>query len=157
MKKTKKVKVQANLVSAFDLFDLTEKEWEKIAREAANAAYEEGTMVAVAKRLGVMGGGPLAAKAFLYGRIVESNERKEKAKQACMGCGEEMEDGESGDDITPAEMVKLLDLMKKVVKSKAKKQDAVFDFGEMMRSARKRKRSDDDEDGGGGDDTSYIG
>jgi hypothetical protein len=64
--------------SITDLFDITDKEWDAIAENATAARRECENMEQIARRLGIVGGGPLAVNAFLFGRMVESNESKHK-------------------------------------------------------------------------------
>lgn len=68
--------------SVTELFDLTDAEWDRIASNAAKARRECDNMHEIAKRLGIIGGGPLAVNAYLFGRMVEHNESADEGGSA---------------------------------------------------------------------------
>jgi len=140
MKQKQKAK-ESETANVCDLFDMTEREFERIAALAYELRKKHENLTSVAKDLGIVGGGPLALKAYLFGRIVQANESGDKNPLTPSSAGDD-------EEITPDEMVQLLDLMKKVVRAKQKGEGVGLPNFDELR-AKKRKNGDGD--------FSYIG
>jgi hypothetical protein len=109
-----------------DLFDVTDEEWEVIIDNASKAQKECENMEQIARRLGIIGGGPLAVNAFLFGRMVESNESKRGSRsgasfKSLMDTLEIVQKVKNDEKISDEERVTLLRNLAKLLEERVKK------------------------------------